>query len=268
MRLLMCVVFSEQNAFKHNGVTAHRGNSSEYPENTIAAFQSALSLGVDWIELDIHKTGDNQIVVIHDAETGRVGDTNLQVCRVPFKELKSVDVAHQFRTYNNLPLADCPSASVPLLADVIRLVMEQSETRISIQPKADCVKEAVMIVKDLEAVKWIGFNDGNLRKMKQVKKHAESIPVFWDRPANTDIDKDLRIAQREAFEAIVINHNGMTKAKVEKIHQAGLQVGAWTVNDASRMESLLAVGVDRIYTDYPGLLLQLHQKKWEVDACS
>jgi glycerophosphoryl diester phosphodiesterase len=264
----MCVAFSEHNAFKHNGVTAHRGNSSEYPENTIAAFRSALSLGVDWIELDIHKTADDQIVVIHDAETGRVGDTNLQVCRGTFKELKSVDVAHRFRTYNNLLLADCPPASIPLLADVIRLVMGQNETRISIQPKADCVKEAIMIVNKLEAVKWIGFNDGSLRKMKQVKKHAESIPVFWDRPADTDVNKDLLIAQRETFEAIVINHNGMTRAKVEKIHQARLQVGAWTVNDAHRMESLLAVGVDRIYTDYPALLLQLRQKKWEMDACS
>jgi len=247
--------------FKRNGVTAHRGNCADYPENTIPAFKSALSLGADWIELDIHKTNDGQIVVIHDADTGRVGDRNLQVSNVTFKELKSVNVAHNFRAFKNLTLIECPSASVPLLSDVIRLVMQQNETRLSIQPKADCVKEAIMIIKDLKAEKWIGFNDASLRKMKEVKTYAKSVPVFWDRPADANIDRDLQLAQQEGFKSIVINHNGITKAKVDKIHKTRLEVGAWTVNDVNRMKSLLALGVDRIYTDNPRHLLQLHREK-------
>ncbi len=261
MSVLMSVAFSEQNMFKHNGVTAHRGNSAEYPENTILAFKSALSLGVDWIELDIYKTKDNQIVVIHDSATGRVGDRNLQVSKVTYEELKSVDVAHNFRTFNKLTLKECPSANIPLLSDVIRLITHQNETRLSIQPKADCVKEAIMIIRELKAEKWVGFNDGSLRKMKEVKTYAKLVPVFWDRPANANIDRDLKIIQQEGFESIVINHKGITKAIVDKIHQAGLEVGAWTVNDIKRMKALLAMGVDRIYTDNPRRLLQLLQKK-------
>ena len=261
MCVLMCVAFSEQNMFKRNGVTAHRGNSAEYPENTIPAFKSALSLGADWIELDIYKTKDGQIVVIHDANTGRVGDQNLRVSEVTYEELKSVDVAHHFRSSRNLTLTECPSASVPLLSEVIRLILQQNETRLSIQPKADCVKEVIAVIKDLKAEKWVGFNDGSLRKMKEVKTSARSIPVFWDRPANANIDEDLRVAQKEGFESIVINHKGVTKGKVDKIHKAGLEVGAWTVNDTNRMKSLLSMGVDRIYTDNPKHLLQLLKKK-------
>jgi glycerophosphoryl diester phosphodiesterase len=219
---IMYSVSSVRNA-SIRGVTAHRGNASEYPENTIAAFESALFLGVDWIELDIHKTKDNQIVVTHDPETGRVGDTNLQVCQVTLKQLMFVGMAHKFRLQRNLTLTECPSARVPLLSDVIRLAMQQEETRISIQPKVSCVPEALMIIRDLQSEKWIGFNDDSLRKMKEVKKYAQSIPVLWDRSADADIDEDLHIAKQEGFEAIVIDHDGITKAKVDRIHQGRLR---------------------------------------------
>ncbi len=247
----------KQAAGEHNGVTAHRGNSAEFPENTIAAFKSALSLGSDWIELDIHTTADGQVVVIHDVDTRRVGDRNFQVSQVTYQELKSVDVAHDFRKRKKLTLDECPPATVPLLSDVIRLVMQQDRVRVSIQPKTDCVRQAVAIVKELKAEKWVGFNDGSLRKMKEVKRYAKSIPVFWDRPGNSDIDKDLQIAREEGFESLVLYHEGVTRAKVDKIHQGGLEAGAWTVNDAERMQVLLAMGIERIYTDNPRRLLQL-----------
>ena len=253
--------FSGDHNFLHNGVTAHRGNSAEYPENTMPAFKSALSLGVDWIELDIYQTKDGQIVVTHDATTARVGDQNLKVSEVTYDTLKSVDVGHDFRTRKNLTLKECPSESIPLLSDVIRLVMQQNKTRLSIQPKANCVKEAIDIIKKLNAEPWVGFNDGNLSKMKEVKQEAELIPVFWDRPADSDIDEDIKIAQKEGFESMVIHHSGITKAKVDKMHEAGLEVGAWTVNDPARMKTLLDMGVDRLYTDHPQLLLLLLAEK-------
>ena len=66
-------------SFLHNGVTAHRGNSGEHPENTIPAFKSGIEIGADWIELDIFRSKDGKIVVIHDQTTERVGDKNLLV---------------------------------------------------------------------------------------------------------------------------------------------------------------------------------------------
>ena len=251
--------FPEKSIFLNNGVTAHRGNSAAYPENTIPAFKSALSIGVDWIELDIYKTNDDKIVVIHDANTNRVGNKNLEVSEVTYEELKSVDVAYDFRVRNKLNLTECPPEVAPLLSDIIQLVMQQNSTRLSIQPKSNCVEEAMKIINKLKAEKWIGFNDGNLQKMKQVKKYANRIPVFWDRPANSNMDEDLKIALKEGFQSIVINQNGITKNKVDKIHKTGLEAGAWTVNDPAIMKSLLEIGVDRIYTDRPEQLLNLKQ---------
>jgi hypothetical protein len=61
-------------SFLNNGVTAHRGNSGDYPENTLPAFESGIEVGADWIELDIFRTKDGKLVVIHDKTTARTGD--------------------------------------------------------------------------------------------------------------------------------------------------------------------------------------------------
>ena len=244
-------------AFRRNGVTAHRGNAVAFPENTLPAFENALSLGVDWIELDIHRTRDGHLVVIHDADTRRVGDRSLTISASTLAELRSVDVAHGFRERGGFSLRECPPARIPLLAEVLSLVMRQARIRLSIQPKADCVDEALALIAGMRAEKWVGFNDGDLAKMKAVKTYSASIPVFWDRPADADVDADVAIARAEGFEAMVIQHTGINEAKVEKIHASGLEAGAWTVNDPARMKTLLAMGVERLYTDDPQLLLEL-----------
>ena len=64
-------------SFLDNGVTAHRGSSGEFPENTIPAFQDALKAGADRIQLDLLRSKDGQLDVIHDTTTGRVGDRDL-----------------------------------------------------------------------------------------------------------------------------------------------------------------------------------------------
>lgn len=84
-------------SFLLNGVTAHRGNSGEFPENTMPAFESGIEVGADWIELDILRTRDGQLVVIHDETTSRVGDKMLIVSESTYDELVTVDVASGFR---------------------------------------------------------------------------------------------------------------------------------------------------------------------------
>ncbi|WP_417386386.1 glycerophosphodiester phosphodiesterase [Gimesia sp.] len=255
--MLTTVLSAAEPVFLQNGVTAHRGNSGEYPENTIPAFQSGIDVGADWLELDIFQTKDGQLVVTHDKTTERVGDKNLDVASSTYAELKTVDVATDFRKRHQLSKAACPPQRMPLLEEVLLLVKQQNKTRVSIQPKADCVKAAVALVKRLEMESWVGFNDGNLNYMTQVKQLAPELPVFWDRGADTDLDADIRIAKQRGFEALVLQFKGITPDKVRKIKAADLEPGAWTVNDPALMQQLLQQGVERIYTDEPAQLLRL-----------
>ena len=252
---------SAKTAFINNGVTAHRGNSIAFPENTMPAFQSGIETGADWIEADVFLTGDGQLVVIHDTTTDRVGDKKLPVTTSTYQELLSVDVAADFRKQHQKTLEDCPAERILLLEDLIREVQKQERTRLSIQPKMDCVPQVIQLVKRLEAQKWIGFNDGNLALMVQVKELVPQIPVFWDRPAASDVEDDIRIAKKHGVESLVLNQAGVTLEKVTKIREAGLEAGAWTVNDAGQMSELLDLGIQRLYTDDPVSLLAIRRDR-------
>lgn len=251
--------FAQTSEARHPGITAHRGNSGEFPENTLQAFQSGIDLGVDWVELDIYRSKDGKLVVLHDATTQRVGDKHLVVKQATYQELQTVDVATDFRKRMGKTLQECPPQRIPLLEEALALMLRQKHTRLSIQPKADCVAEAVALVKKMGAEHLVGFNDGNLQYMSTVKELAPAIPVFWDRGPKTDIDADIRTARARGFEALVINHAGITEEKVKKIKSAGLVPGAWTVNDIQTMKRLRNMGVERIYTDQPKLLIAIDE---------
>ncbi|MCA9014928.1 MAG: hypothetical protein KDA77_06300, partial [Planctomycetaceae bacterium] len=225
--------------------------------NTMPAFKSGIEVGADWLELDMFLTKDGKLVVTHDKTTGRVGDQNLDVAQSTYAELQAVDVATDFRKRHQLTQEECPPQQMPLLEEVLKLVRQQHRTRVSLQPKADCVKQAVALVKQLNMEPWVGFNDGNLTYMSQVKQLAPEIPVFWDRGAETDLDADIKIAKQRGFEALVLHFQGVTPEKIRKIKAAGLEPGAWTVNDPQLMKQLLQQGLERIYTDEPRLLLKL-----------
>lgn len=243
--------------FLHNGVTAHRGDSGAYPENTMPAIESALALGADWIEIDVFRTKDGVLVVTHDQTTGRVGDRDVAVGEATLETLQAIDVAAGFRARNGLSLEECPPARMPTLRAVVARIMQQRRTRLSLQPKMDVVDDAIALIREMAAETWIGFNDGDVKKMARVKELAPSIPVFWDRNADFPLEADLEIARELRFESIVVNSNGLTPEKVAAIKNAGFEAGAWTVNDELTMRHLLNMGVTRIYTDFPDRLLHL-----------
>lgn len=89
----------------------------------------------------------------------------------------------------------------------------------------DCAADALAVVDSLEARGWVGFNDGNFDYMSEVKRFAPEVPVFWDRPANFDIDLDIRIDRERGFESLLVNHEGVAPEKVSKIHAAGFSAG-------------------------------------------
>jgi glycerophosphoryl diester phosphodiesterase len=188
------------------------------------------------------------------------GDKDLVIANSTFEELQQVDVATEFRQRKGLSLAQCPVQRMPLLKDAIALIMKQKRTHLSIQPKADIVADAIAIVKAAKAEKMVGFNDGSLKYLSDVKTLAPQIPVFWDRLPTTDVDDDIRVAKEKGFETIVIHYKGITQEKIDKIHSAKLKAGAWTVDERADLENLEKMGIDRIYTDDPKLLITIKKE--------
>lgn len=239
-----------------NGITAHRGDSQKFPENSFPAFRSAIEMGADWVETDVYLTSDKKLVLIHDSTTKAYCSTDKKVATSTYTELCQLDLAEKFRQRHRLTLEDCPVQKIVLLEEAINLILQHQKARLSIQPKCDCVEEVITMIREKKAQQWVGFNDGNPQFMARVKELEPGIPVFWDRFRST-LEKDLIFAKEHGFETLVLHHQDVTSEKVRQIQDAGFQVGAWTVNDPQEMTRLLKMGVSRIYTDDPETLQKI-----------
>ena len=213
------------------------------PENTLPGFRSGIALGADWLELDAHLSRDGILVVCHDATTGRTMDRDLVIADTDWAELRELHSG---------------AAPLPRLREVIELAMAQRRTRLSIQPKADCVPEIVALVHELGADEWIGFNDGDVRKLRQAREWLPDAWIFLDTPPGIDgVEAPIATARKHRFQSIVLHHSTVTPGRVAAIHAAGLEAGAWTVNDPERMRAMLRTGLTRLYTDAPARFLAL-----------
>ncbi len=239
-----------------NGVTAHRGWSARFPENTLPSFAAAIALGADWLELDVRTTKDGRLVVIHDADTGRIGDRNIIVAESTWGQLQTVDAAFGFRKVGGVAPIGRGPCRIPLLEDVFKLVMAQRQTRVSFQPKDDCVQPILTMAATLGAEPWIGFNDGDFGKMAAVKRCHRSLPVFWDRYGG-NLDADIETARANGFDAMVVHCNDATEKAAQAIKCAGLEPGVWTIDDEPGLRRVVSMGFARVYTNTPDILLRL-----------
>ncbi len=99
-----------------------------------------------------------------------------------------------------------------------------------------------------------------------MKQLNATIPVFWDRGNDTNIEDNVRAATKHGFESSVLQQEGITPEKIEMVKAAGIEVGAWTVNDVAMMRRLLDAGVERLYTDHPRLLLSLKAERIKIET--
>ena len=93
-------------------VTAHRGASADYPENTMSAFRGANKLGADWIELDVQQTKDGQIIVIHDTNLNRITGIDRYIWNTNYEDITYLDAGIWFSD-------EFAGEPIPLLSDVI-----------------------------------------------------------------------------------------------------------------------------------------------------
>ena len=243
-----------------NGVTAHRGDSLRFPENSLRAFSAGNAAGADWIETDVRTTSDGKLVLLHNGTTKAYCSKDCSVSGTSYAELRELDLAEKFRAKKGLSLKKCPRHEIVLFEDALDLILKERKARLSIQPKSDCVDQVMEIVRRKNAIGWVGFNDGSLAKMRRVKELEPSVTVFWDR-SRLDVDADIKTAKLHGFEWLVPNRKDVTPDKVKKIHAAGIKVGVWTVNEPSEMKRFLDMGVDRIYTDDPLALKGILEKR-------
>ncbi len=241
-------------SFLNNGITGHRGDLQHHAENTLEGFQAAIELGVDWLETDLRVTRDNIIVLSHDEHTGNYAEKKLFIHETEFSELRRLNTSAMF----NLSHPELPERNtrIPTLAEAMELVKGQTETRLSLQPKVDCIELAAHLIREMKFQPWTGFNDGNFEFMQRAGKEIPEAVIFYDIYKTEQLEQRIAEALANKFHALVANEAYLSKSDIFRIQEAGLVPGVWTVNNPGEMERFLALGVRRFYTDFPEILLK------------
>lgn len=208
---------------------AHRGASGYELENTIEAFKKAIDLGADFIELDVQKSSDDQVIVYHDTkfEDGSVV-AEMSSDQAKRKALKK-------------------GIKVPVLDEVLKVVNNKIGLNIEI-------KSAGMI--DLLIEKLKGYNtDGIilssfmhncLLELKQKAPHISLGALVSIRPMDP-----LEILHSTKTDLIIQNFEFIDKSYVELLHKNDKKIFVWTVNYIGDIKRAIDFDVDGIITDYP-----------------
>jgi glycerophosphoryl diester phosphodiesterase len=220
-------------------IIAHRGASRDFRENTLPAFQRALELGVDGIELDVHGTRDGVLVVHHDATLAlRRGDA---VEGVPIATLTAAEVAaHRLLTGD----------SVPTLDEVCALVGDRAVLYVEV--KAAQVEALVAAFLDRHPTVRTEVHAFDHRIPVGVRAVRPGTPIgLLSASYPLDVRGVLSWSDATAF----WQHAGLIdEPLVVAVHEAGVRLFAWTVNSAPHARQLAAWGVDGICTDVPDLI--------------
>ena len=234
---------------------AHRGASAHAPENTLAAFEMALTQQADGIELDVKLTADGHVIVHHDATVNRTTNGQGRIKDMPLAELKKLDAGSSFsETFRG--------EEIPTLAEVFETVGSRTFINIELTnyntPRDQLVETVCMLVKKHQMQNHIMFSSffaGNLSKARSYLPEVprgllafNGILGAWARSFGFVFGK---------YQALHPNLKDMTQQEVLRVHRLKRRVHVWTVNAEEDMRRLFGWGVDAIFTDDPQLAVRV-----------
>jgi glycerophosphoryl diester phosphodiesterase len=247
-------------------VIAHRGASSEAPENTLLAFDRALELGVDGIELDVQVTRDGIPVVFHDFTLTRLTGTRGRLADRTWAQLQQLRVRGE---------------PIPTLAETLSLTRKRALVQIEIKKgapvapilaairKTASTKHVILASFEPDILRQAATLAPKLPRMLIVDKPKAPIRLTTESTKITEVGRATHrpspIAHRllQTMSAIgaaglSVDHRAITsQIFVETIHRHGAKLWTWVVNDTSTMRRLSSYSVDAILTDDPAKLLKV-----------
>ncbi len=252
-------------------VFGHRGAASVAPENTLPSFAIAVALGAGYLELDVHASRDGEVVVIHDATLSRTTNGSGPVCERTWAEIETLDAGHHFTCdRHNFPFR-AQGVRIPRLRDVLSAFPEQRvniEIKQADPPIVDAVLDVIGAASAQDRCLLAAEDDDVMAAIRRATARRVTtgmstgeVREFLDRLHRGDW-RDYAPPGRALqvppdFAGIEI----ISEASIAAAHRIGLEVHAWTINDAPEVERLLALGVDGIISDRPGLVVEIARRR-------
>jgi glycerophosphoryl diester phosphodiesterase len=251
-------------------VIAHQGGNGVWPGDTMYAFEQAVEIGVDVLEMDAHLTKDGRIVLMHDEEVDRTTDGTGVIEDLTLEELKQLDAAYDWSNDEGVTFPyRGQGIQVPTLDELferfphMRYVIEIKLTRNPIdKPLCDLIRRYDMQDRVLVA----SFHDEAMGSFRQTCPEVATSASRGEVTAFVLLGKIfLSGFVIPEYESIQPPHNPddsmnipiMTERFIREAHAKNVAVEPWTVNDPGLMRQYIEWGVDGIITDRPDLMLEI-----------
>lgn len=245
---------------------AHQGGRALWPENTLYAFERAVEMGVDVLEMDLRSTSDGHLVVLHDPRVDRTTDGSGAVAELSLKQIRGLDAGYAFEDATGARPFRGAGLRVPTLEEVLQafpgtpLNLEMKDfapeaARELCRELGESGRESDALVASFEHAPMRAFRDACPQVATSATLREGLLFYYLNRFRLGSLYRSPAVAFEfpERFGDIHVIRPGF----VDLARSVNVRVQVWTVNEVEDMRRLLDMGVDGIVTDYPDRLLEV-----------
>ena len=235
-------------------VCAHRGRSSLFPENTMIAYEAAIEVGADFMELDVRRTVDGELVCIHDPTVDRTTDGSGEVEQMTLAEVQALDAGAWLDDEH-------AGARIPLLQDVLKQIAPRLVVDIEIKQR-EIAEQVAQIIRETDALRRVtvvSFDHDDLRTAKAAEPSL-ACGLITSGPEE-EADEPERALIASALECgasfMSCSHRSVTPTLVRECQLAGLTLMAWTMDEPEDIRRMIDLRVSALVSNYPERVLAM-----------
>jgi glycerophosphoryl diester phosphodiesterase len=230
---------------------AHRGFSSQYPENTLLSFRKALELGVIRQELDLQITKDGHLVVLHDRKVDRTTDGEGATVDLTLEEIQQLDAGSWLSP-------EFTGNRIPTFTEVLQKLDAQAILVVELKFEGnDPISKVVAAIRENNAADRVVISSFDHAKLPAVKEIAPELPTTaLCQPDGRSPQDWIVLAKALGIDTLGPRCGAVDEAYVRAAHDAGYLVRAWGLgrDQGAEMTRLIDLGVDGMTTDCPDIL--------------
>jgi len=239
-------------------VIAHRGASSYAPENTFAAFDLALKMGVHHIELDVQLTSDDHIVVIHDDTVDRTTNGSGLVMSLTLATLRGLDAGSWFG-------AKFAGECIPLFDEVLARYKGRVHIHMEIKGHSPYLSQRTAdLIRKHGMEEQVTITSFQQAWLEEISDYVPELSAGW---LVVEVnDAIIEQARAMSLTQLCPRADTITRELVDRLHAEGFVVRAWGVATGELMRRVVKAGADGLTVNFPDKLiayLERHKYQWE-----
>ena len=229
-------------------VSAHRGGAGKAPDNTISALGYAIESMSDFAEIDVQETKDGEVVLMHDSNLKRTTGLNANIWTMTYEELQQLDAGVRFNK-------SFRGEKIPTLEEAMETARGKIQLNIEVKYNGhnqNIVRKVVRIIEEQDFVDNCVLTSMNYKFLQQAKELNPDIRTGYTMNMTYGDLEDM-----DGADFFSVKHTYITEQFVEKVHNLGKEVYAWTLNYQGDIQRMVNCEVDNIITDEPELVRQV-----------